>query len=168
MEFIQIKESEFDFIFQQMELNFILEERRDFLPAKNLLKNKDYTLYHISEGSKNVGFIAIWDLVDAIFIEHFVVYEKFRNLGYGSTALTLAKEKWGNLVLECELPSTEIAKRRLGFYGRNGFVNNEKEYYQPSYRKGGDGVYLTLMSCPSKIDDFENTKEKIYKKVYNK
>jgi hypothetical protein len=57
MEFIQIKESEFDFIFQQMELNFILEERRDYQPAKNLLKNQDYNLFHIVDKGEKVGFI---------------------------------------------------------------------------------------------------------------
>ena len=168
MEFIQIKESEFDFIFQQMELNFILEERRDYLPAKSLLTNSDYKLFHIVDGCKKVGFISVWNLNEFIFIEHFVVYSEFRNLGYGALALNLAKEKWSKLVLECELPNTEIAKRRMGFYKRNGFCQNLGEYYQPSYRESGQGVYLAIMSYPKILDNFDGVVKIIHKRVYNK
>ena len=168
MEFIQINESDFDFVFRQMELNFILEERRDYQPAKSLLQNQNYTLFHIVEKQKKVGFISVWNLGDFFFIEHFVVYGEFRNLGYGSLALNLAKEKWGNLVLECELPNTEIAKRRMEFYKRNGFYQNLGEYYQPSYRDGGQGVYLAIMSYPKILDDFTKITTTIHKRVYNK
>ncbi|MBQ7373555.1 MAG: GNAT family N-acetyltransferase [Clostridia bacterium] len=166
MEFVKIKEDEFDFIFSQMQSNFILEERRDYLPAKNILQNKDYELFHLQNESKKVGFISVWHLDGMEFIEHFVVYEEYRNSGLGAKALNLAKEKWENLVLEAELPLTEIAKRRLGFYQRNGFIKNREEYYQPPYRKGGEGVFLALLSYPTQISDFEKVKTKIYKRVY--
>lgn len=168
MELIEINESEFDNIYTQMQNNFILEERRDYIDAKAVLKNEEYKIFHVRENGRNIGFISIWNLHDFAFIEHFVIYGEYRNLGYGSIALDKVKQAFKNLVLEAELPKVEIAKRRIGFYIRNGFVNNEKEYYQPSYRKGGEGVYLTLMSYPNKISDFEKTKQKIYKRVYNK
>lgn len=168
MEFLQVKESEFDFIFSEMEKNFILEERRDYAPAKELLENDDYKLFHIVKDGQNVGFISVWSFENFIFIEHFVVYEKFRNCGLGAKALILAKEKWRKLVLEAELPQTEMSKRRIGFYQRNEFFKNSGEYYQPSYRKGGDGVYLALMSYPTALVDFEKTVKIIHEKVYNR
>ena len=67
-----------------------------------------------------------------------------------------------------EHPEDELKARRIAFYKRLGFCQNDYPYIQPSYRKGGKGVPLILMSYPKKLDNCENTASVLYKKIYNK
>ncbi len=96
-----------------------------------------------------------------------MTYEKYRNRGYGSEVLSALKEKYDRLVLETEPPKTEIQKRRIAFYERNGFVQNPQKYIQPAYRENGSGVELVLMSLPQKLDNYDKTVCEIYKDVYS-
>ena len=168
MELKNILMDDFDAIYSEVEKNFVKEERRDYIPAKKLLDKEEYLVYHITVGEENVGFITVWLLSDFAFIEHFVVYEKYRNLGYGRMALSLIKDKFGKAVLEAEPPSEGIRARRVAFYERNGFIRNPQKYIQPAYSEGGDEVELVLMSYPDILGEFERAVEEIYKKVYNK
>ena len=58
--------------------------------------------------------------------------------------------------------------RRIGFYQRCGFSLCEKDYFQPSYRKGGEGLPLYLMFAGAdSIDaDFEAIRDRIHREVY--
>ena len=168
MELKKIVYDDFDAIYSEMEKNFVKEERRDYISALKLLDKEEYFVYHIMVDGENVGFITVWLLSDFTFIEHFVVYEKYRNLGYGGMALSLIKEKYCKAVLEAEPPEVGIRERRVAFYERNGFVRNPQKYIQPAYREGGDEVELVLMSCPTILSDFDRAVEEIYKKVYSK
>ena len=168
MQFIKVEEKEFDEIYIQMQENFPLEERRDYQDAKAVLSNPDFNIFHIIMGQDKIGFISLWELNGFKFIEHFVIYSKYRKLGYGAKALSLARQKWGALVLESEPPITQMAIRRLAFYARNGFCQNPVKYFQPSYRKSGDEVELRLLSSPNMLKDCNLAIEEIYKKVYNK
>ena len=49
---------------------------------------------------------------------------------------------------------------------RNGFFENEVEYFQPSYRKGGDSVPLILMTTGAPLDNPKPLIDEIYKTVY--
>ena len=168
MELKKILIKDFDEIYSEMEKNFVKEERRDYIPARNLLDKEEYLVYHITVSGENVGFVTVWLLSDFAFVEHFVVYEKYRNLGYGGMAISLIKDKFGKAVLEAEPPEEGMRARRVDFYERNGFVRNPQKYIQPAYREGGDEVELVLMSYPDTLGEFERAVEEIYKKVYNK
>jgi len=160
--------SEFDFVYDALERNFIPEERRDREDALALLMKGAYTVYHILDEAERVGFITVWELSDSGFIEHFVVYEAYRNRGYGASALELLKGKYKKLVLEAEPPTDGMPARRVAFYERCGFARNEQYYFQPPYREGGEGVELVLMSWPTRLDGFQVTVREIYANVYNK
>ena len=159
---------DFDAMYDELERSFISEERRDREDARRLINDGVYTVYHVLDSEARVGFVTVWELDGFAFVEHFVTYGRFRNMGYGSSALELLKARYDKIVLEAEPPNDNLTARRVAFYGRNGFCKNSQYYFQPSYRKGGDGVELVIMSYPRLLDDFDSAVSKIYKKVYGK
>jgi len=168
MKIAKIDNVEFDFIYKELEKNFIRDERRDYFEARAVLDNESYSVYHIIDGEDKIGFITLWKLSGFTFAEHFVIYEEYRNRGYGGIALRLIEDQFKKIVLECEAPVTDMQKRRFAFYERNGFYKNDTEYIQPSYRKDGCGVSLLLMSYPTRLSDVEASISDIYKTVYKK
>ena len=168
MKITKSKLSDFDFIYSEIEKSFIVDERRDYADALMLFKEGKYEVVEFLQEGERVGFITLWKLSDFVFAEHFVIYEKYRNRGLGSLALAALKENYEKIVLEAETPVTDIAKRRLGFYKRNGFIANEQPYLQPAYRKGGSEVPLVIMSYPEALDDFDLATALIRKEVYFK
>lgn len=166
MNLTKAKIQDFNSIYSEIEKNFIPDERRDYKDALKLLENGDFSVYNVEENGEKIGFITLWHFSDFEFAEHFVIYESFRNKGYGSRALSALKAKFERIVLEAEPPTGEIQKRRLAFYGRNGFFENEKEYMQPAYRKEGEEVPLVIMSYPSPLEDFDGAVRCIKRKVY--
>lgn len=158
--------SDFDAIYRQMEANFIQEEIRDRADALAVMENPAYALYHLVRDGVRVGFLSIWHFDEIRFAEHFVVYEEYRNQGLGGDAVEAAVKAFGPIVLEAELPDTPMAARRLGFYRRHGFIQNEIPYRQPSYRKDGEGVPLVLLSSGAPLADPQNTVRLLYERVY--
>ena len=52
-----------------------------------------------------------------------------------------------SVLLEVEMPETDFARRRIGFYERNGFrVRDEFKYIQPPYSPGQPSLELLLMT----------------------
>ena len=166
MQLVKIKKDEFNIIYAEMEKNFCIEERRDYLDALALLDNDKYSIYHLLVDGNKVGFITVWSLSECNFIEHFVVYDNFRCLGYGSLALGLVKDLNSPIVLEVEHPETEIKKRRLEFYLRNGFSVCDFNYMQPSYHKDENFVPLYLLSTCAILNK-QIVVDEIYETVYN-
>ena len=167
MELLKIKKEEFDAAYDELERNFVPEERRDREDARAILERADFDFLHVVENGEKVGFITIWRLDGFAFAEHFVTYEKYRSKGLGGRALELLRERYPLILLECEHPETPLKARRVAFYRRHGFVENAYPYFQPSYR-GGEDVPLILMSCPAPLDDFDAAVREIYAKVYGK
>lgn len=162
---VRAEKAEFDFIYDAMEDSFPVEERRDKAAAMNVLSEPQFSIWHTEENGKKVGFITLWELDGFTFVEHFVTYKQYRGQGYGSKVLNLLKEK-ENIVLEVELPETEIAVRRIGFYERCGFSQNDYPYAQPSYREGGKSVDMILMSYPEPLKEPDSVVDELYRKVY--
>ena len=166
MKLVAMGREEFPAVYEQLEKNFIREERRDRADAEAILECPQYTVYHAVEGDEKVGFITVWELEGFAFAEHFVIFEPCRNRGLGAEVLRLLAARYDRIVLEAEPPVGDIQRRRLAFYGRNGFCQNDRKYLQPSYRKGGEGVELVLMSYPDPVSDFDGTVSQIYQTVY--
>ena len=160
--------SDFDFIYSEIEKNFIVDERRDYTDALTLFKEGKYEIAEFLQDGRRVGFITLWKLSDFTFAEHFVIYEKYRNQGLGSIALSTLQENYEKILLEAEPPTTDIAKRILCFYKRNGFIANEQPYLQPAYRKSGSEVPLIIMSYPEALDNFDLYVSLIKREVYSK
>ena len=166
MKLVSICEEEFESIYEEMTKSFPKDEIRSFSDAYILLETESYNIYHIVEDDKNVGFITVWDLSSFFFVEHFVIYEEYRNSGFGGKALDIVNEKLKRVILEAELPTSDIAKRRLGFYSRHGYLINDINYIQPPYSKEKSAVPMHLLSYPCKIDNPKRIVEVLHKLVY--
>lgn len=166
MKLKKILPPDFPWIYKEMENSFIKEEIRDFEDAKKILENPRYSVYHIEYDGENIGFITVWELSDILFVEHFAVYEKYRNMGFGKAAIELFCTLHENVFLEAEPPNTDIASRRINFYKRCGFCVNEFPYMQPSYRGSGGEIELVIMSYGQVLPCPEKTVKELYKTVY--
>ena len=70
--------------------------------------------------------------------------------------------------LEVELPESDITRRRIGFYRRNGFFLNDYPYIQPSLGVGRAPQPLRIMTRDGTITqtEFETMRDVIYREVY--
>lgn len=94
------------------------------------------------------GLITWWQLTDDFcYVEHFAIAPALRSAGIGGVALEqFVNERKGDVVLEVELPTDEMPRRRIGFYSRHGLSLWTLPYHQPPYRPGGEWLDLCLMS----------------------
>lgn len=168
MKLVPMSPCGFDRMYKEMEKSFPTDEIRPRENAKEILNQKEYCVYELVLHGTTVGYLTVWKLNGFYFAEHFVVCEEFRNCGYGGKGLAEAQKLLGAIVLEAEPPHTDIARRRLNFYKRNGFYINEFPYIQPSYRENGNEVELKILSYPYKLENYESAVKQIYKTVYGK
>ena len=162
---------DFDGIYALMETSFPSDERRKREGQAALFNDEKYRIYTVKDenGKQVLGFLAIWEFEKWVYVEHFAVSPALRGKGLGSrmlaelTALTDKK-----ICLEVELPQTDTAKRRIGFYERNGFKLNRYEYVQPAMEEGKNPVPLYIMTygCNINETEFNNIREKLYRYVY--
>ena len=92
--------------------------------------------------------MALWDFDDFVFFEHFAVDPACRSGGIGGQMLDALLARYDKpACLEAELPETELAARRIGFYERHGFtVNADYSYFQPALAPGGSPIPLYLLT----------------------
>ena len=136
--------------------SFPEEERRDFSLVRKLLE-------------EDSGFITGWQFEGFVYAEHFAIDESARNGGIGAKAMTsfLALHE-DPVVLEVEMPTEEMSKRRIGFYERLGFVLDHHVYFQPPYRRGEALLEMRLMTH-GELDlerSFKRVKTIIHQNVY--
>ena len=94
------------------------------------------------------GFISYWDFEDFIYIEHFATSKSLRGNGIGGKAIDTFKQSCQGkpVVLEVEMPTDDISKRRIAFYNKHGFTLSELPYMQPAYRPCDAPIELRIMS----------------------
>ena len=147
-------------------------ERRSIVKFKNLFENNNdfHILGFFEDNDEFIGFISYWDFDTFRYAEHFAVVPEKRNGGLGSQCLKYAVETMGlPVVLEVEPPVDDMAKRRIGFYQRNGFkLWSDLYYLQPAYEKFLEPVELKLMTIGEMYFDGENDAKivKMKKMVY--
>lgn len=164
--------ADFDNVYAIMEKSFSFDEYRPYQEQKKLLNNPKFNIYLFSDKKENIikGFISIWNFENFAFVEHLAVYPDYRNKGFGSKILSeIAKTLSCQICLEVELPNTQLAKRRIDFYKRNGFYINNYTYTQPSYSEERNAVPMLLMTTQNPISETEFNRYKfaLYKEVYN-
>lgn len=167
----ELKRSDFDACYCLMERSFPTDEYRPKEEQLALLEDRRYRIYgcFTPEGSL-AAFLAVWVFEDFSFLEHFAVDPVRRNGGLGSAALRELSEKLEKpLCLEVELPEGELARRRIGFYERNGFCYNDYPYVQPPISRGKQPVPLRLMSwgAPLEEEAFRHIRDTLYSQVYH-
>lgn len=127
---------------------FPLEERRDLAMLASLVEHEPRMHFNAVEcDGKLAGFLIFWDFGDFYFLEHLAVFAGMRNMKVGKQVLDwVAEHLDGIRILEAEPEDGAMASRRIHYYERNGYSVVDKTYHQPSYRAGGKGVDLWVMS----------------------
>ena len=167
----KLDRAEFDAIFSIMEQSFPLDEYRAYEEQKALFVNPEYEIYtwHEKEEEPIAAFAAVWEFDNMVFLEHLAVDLEYRNGGIGAKVLQALKQIFDKKIcLEVELPETDLAKRRIGFYERNGFFLNSYDYIQPSLSKGRNPIPLLIMTTGRRIEkeEFVEIRDALYEKVY--
>jgi ribosomal protein S18 acetylase RimI-like enzyme len=166
----KLRNQDFDKIYDIMEMSFPSDEYRNYNGQKALLEDPAYSIYGIYNEFQDIkAFIAVWEFDEFAFVEHLAVHPEHRNRGLGAYMLNEQVELLHKPVcLEVELPETEIARRRIGFYKRNNFFLNEYPYIQPALSEGKKAIPLLIMTSGSKVDKdiFERIKNTLYTRVY--
>ena len=163
---INISVDEFDAVYDIMENSFPDDEYRSYCGQKMLFSKPEYDIYVVDGDDSTLrAFVSVWDFDNFAYIEHLAVNPACRNAGIGASILAAVKEKAGKRIcLEVELPENDIARRRIGFYTRNGFSLNEYHYIQPPMSAGKNPVPLLIMTTDGAVDEkeFEYIKDKLY------
>ena len=153
-------------IFSAYENTFPEDERRSKDQFLSLINHPEVYIFSIKDDETSIGYIILWEFSDFYFLEHFEVFQEFRNKKYGSEILNVLAEKYPKIVLESEPANlNEIAQRRIAFYERNHYSVIDKNYIQPSYGEGKNPLSLWLMSN-FPVEKTKVIVEKIHKKVY--
>lgn len=135
---------------------FPKNERRTLEQQITVFESEQYHFDVLIQDDALVGILCWWLFDDYRYIEHFAIYPHIRGEGVGRACLEQFIEGYDTpVVLEVDLPTDDIAKRRIVFYERQGFVLSASRYAHPSYQQGGDDVELCLMSHPTLMDDFQ-------------
>lgn len=170
LELRKIGVESFDAVFDIMEKSFPDDEYRDYEGQRALFSNPEYSIYVVDgEGGDIKAFISVWDFGGFAYVEHFAVNPGYRNGGIGAQVLESMHELMvKQICLEVELPENELARRRIGFYTRNGFNLNEYDYIQPPMAEGKNPVPLLIMTSKETIDEerFRLFRSVLYDKVY--
>lgn len=115
-----------------------------------------------------LGILTYWVFDEFAYIEHFAIDSDYRNRGLGkATMLTFMAQHPDQVVLETEMPSTEVADHRLEFYTDLGFTRNPQSYWQPNYHGEGLALQMIVMS-KYELDDgeFDEIRQVLYREVY--
>lgn len=160
----------YDEVYRIMEENFPPDERRTYEQQKALTNIDNYRIYIEENEEEIIAFFAVWVLDRVVFGEHLAVDKRYHNGGIGSKLLMKVVKSFDvPFVLEIELEnSSDMAKRRAGFYRRLGFNINNYDYAQPPYGEGKSAIPMHLVSYPDALskDEFEKYKNIIYQEIY--
>lgn len=162
--------TDFDKVFAILEEAFPPCEIRTREGQRALLEKPDYRLHvYPDESGEPAALLTAWEFEDFRYVEHLAVSGRLRGGGLGGRLVAdYLKADARPVILEVEPPETEMAKRRIGFYQRLGFVLNGYPYEQPPLRETTGWCPLLLMSYPSPLseEEFEAKKDTLYRRVY--
>ncbi|MCR8842419.1 GNAT family N-acetyltransferase [Paenibacillus sp. SC116] len=165
-----MSETDFETIFQIMKESFPEYERRTYEGQKALLGDAHYRIISkVNDTNQLVAFMAVWEFPLFRFVEHIAVTPAGRGSGIGGKLMAdyiAGSQK--PIILEVELPDTDLAQRRIGFYERLGLHLNDFGYVQPSLQKGQPDIPLKVMSYPQTLTESEFVlyRDILYTNVY--
>ncbi|MFV0468691.1 MAG: GNAT family N-acetyltransferase [Dysgonomonas sp.] len=167
-----LQKADLEFIEKLYIESFPRNERRPLADFHDLIENEsDYVvLLIVNDDKERIGFITYWKLDLSIFAEHFAIAPEYRNGGNGKNAVELFLSLFDKpIILEAEIPDTDIAKRRINFYERLKFkVWKDIEYVQPPYESEFDAIPMSILTYGN-IDvekNLELIKHQLNTKVY--
>lgn len=161
--------NEFASIYKMLEQSFPEPEYRDYEGQLRLFRKPEYGVYVMRDGEELMAMAAVYEFDDLIFIEHLAVAPERRNSGIGATMLREIRGFGKTMCLEVEPPDTDMCRRRIGFYERNGFTLNHWPYMMPSLGPGKPEVELMIMTTCGELshDEFCRVRDTLYKHVYD-
>lgn len=170
MKITLLEKYDFEQLFAIMQEAFPPEEYRPKERQFAILDDANYSVHIAKENGKILCFLAVWNLGEFDFVEHFAVDASLRNQGVGSKFLKeYLKTTARPTVLEVENVDDDISKRRIGFYQRCGLELTDICYNQPNFQNSSKIIPLRIM-----LFDEQNKLNKqiiaphIFKKVYKR
>lgn len=170
MKLKKITLNEYDKFFALLESDFCLDERKTKVNELKAFEDSNFSPNFIYDGKTLVGYVCYWEFEKFLYVEHFAISKEMRGTGVGSKFLKeFSENSTKPIILEVELPETEIAEKRIKFYERLGYVVNHYPYTQPAYQPESNPVDMFVMSYGSSLSetDFNDYTKKIKKVVYN-
>jgi ribosomal protein S18 acetylase RimI-like enzyme len=165
----KLERKDFNRFYTLLENSFPKDEYKSYEGQKKLFEDPKYDVLASYDQEDNLqGCAAVWKIQNGLFLEHLAVDPKYRNQGLGGKILNALEERCDRICLEVDPPETSIAKRRIGFYERHGFVLNHYPYMMPSLEEGKEALPLLVMTYPEPVrkEDFPVLKKIIYQNVY--
>ncbi|MDC9723555.1 MAG: GNAT family N-acetyltransferase [Urechidicola sp.] len=142
----------FDKAWELYEEAFPLNERRLYDAQVVLMSDTKYHFDILIEDNQLIGFLLWWDLETFRYIDHFATSKQLRNKGFGKLILEqFINNNSKPILLEVELPDSEINQRRIKFYKRIGFKLNQHHYELPDFEGSQSPLELKLMTYPNLI-----------------
>ncbi len=142
----------FEAFWELYEPAFPLCERRTKESYARVFTNPDFHLEMWVECGRIHGLIGWWECPGVRFAEHYAIHPDLHSSGYGSRFLKeWMAESATPVLLEIEPPVDEITNRRLNFYKRLGFHENNIYHLQPPYHAGMGPLHLEILSYPQVI-----------------
>ena len=170
---IQTSDTAYSCVEQLWLVSFPINERRDIDAQRyNTDARTNFHCLLAEDDGKVVGFITYWHFGDFCYGEHLATDPLCRNKGYGARILSALHTQLSTsmpFVLEVEMPTDDLSRRRIAFYERNGFTLwRDSTYQQPPYRPGDTPLPMLLM-VRGNLDpknDFARVKATIHREVY--
>lgn len=146
---------------QMMESSFPACERRSDEHQLLAMRHPNYFFWGIVEQNQLVGVAGCWQTEDFVYLENFCIKDVLRNKGYGSKALQLLSDTQKSLILEAELPTSDLTRRRIAFYKRNKMVQNAFAHIMPHYHVGDEDLPLVVLSYGKELTQgqYDNFKQ---------
>ena len=122
------------FFQRDMQRDFPEDEIKPWFVIEELLRQGVYELLGAWCDDVQVGYA--WMFVPAgesILVDYLAVLPEYRGTGVGTAVLQALRQRYNDklIILESEFPDEapepDVARRRLGFYHRAGFVNTGVE-----------------------------------------
>ena len=132
---------------------FPAEEKRRHADQLQTFSHPAYRLRAWVNAAKEMaGFVSWWEHPQFTFAEHFAISPHRQSGGLGSRIF----RDWissapAPVILEIEPPADETTIRRLRFYQRLGFVQNNHTHFQPPYQPGHAPLPLHILSFPQPV-----------------
>lgn len=160
---------DFDEVYAILEEAFPEDERMPYEGQRARLDREGYRLLAWDHKGRTAAFAGLWHLSGIRYIEQFAVDRHHRGGGLGAAILEeLQAASPEPILLEVEEPRTNLARRRVAFYQRNGFILTPYRYTQPTLNGRTPGPALQVMVWPEVPDalTFSAIKERIFREVY--
>lgn len=152
------------------DISFPDHEKRSIRGRESLLPLEQFYLYKIVDNNQFVGFIGGWLIETFFYIEHFAIAQHIRGAGYGQKSLSALCQLYPRIVLEIDPLVDEVARKRLHFYEKNGFIKNDYSHHHPSYNDKYTPHKLEILSLHSPFtqDEYQTFNQFLVNTVMNR